>query len=50
MSLNALVWAVGRMRFSFYDTVGAYILAVALLAVAVLYYAEFKASRKPTPR
>jgi len=44
---NALVGAVGRMRFNFYDVVGGYILAVALIVVAVLYYAEYKASGKP---
>jgi len=44
---NALVGAVGRMRFNFYDAVGAYVLAVTLILLAVLYYAEFKATRKP---
>ncbi len=47
MSLNVLVWGVGRMRFNFYDTVGAYILVVALILVAFLFYGEYKASRKP---
>ncbi len=45
---KALVGAVGRMRFNFYDAVGAYILVVALIVVAVLYYAEYKSSRNPT--
>ncbi len=50
MGFNALVWAVGRMRFNFYDVVGAYVLVVAFTVLAVLYYAEFKASRKPALR
>lgn len=38
---------MGRMKFNFYDVTGTYILAAALILVAVIYYAEFKATRKP---
>jgi len=36
------------MRFNFYDVVGGYVLAVALIVLAVLFYAEFKANEKPS--
>jgi len=40
--------SANMIRPNFYTVVGAYILLVTLLTVAVLYYAEQKAKRKPT--